>query len=382
MSQTREETKSFPHAAAGASRDLIMAKPSVLHRENRRAPASSAAESGRGRRAEEPSDLPRKGWLDILTRTKTELAQDNLSIVAAGVAFYCFLAFVPALGAVISVYALVSNPAQVSEHLSILSQIMPGEIMPLLREQLTRLVAENKAAGVSAALSLMLAIYGSSKAATALIQGLNVSYDEDEKRGYFKLQGIALLLTAGAVVGAVVAIGLVAILPAALQFLHLGRGAELLASWLRWPILVGGFMLALAVLYRYGPSRNAAKWKWVSWGAAVATGLWVIGSAAFSLYASTLGHYEKTYGSLGALVVFLFWLYLTAFVVLIGAELNSEMERQTVKDTTKGPPKPLGARQAYSADTVGPSREEENSGEQRGRKEENQGLRRRTSPAS
>ncbi|MEO6002937.1 MAG: YihY/virulence factor BrkB family protein [Opitutus sp.] len=315
-------------------------------------------ESGRGRKADSPTEIPKKGWLDILSRTKRELDQDNLSIVAAGVAFYWFLAFVPALGAVLSVYALFADPAQVSDHLAALAQIMPGEIIPMLKEQLTRLSEQDQTAGISAVVSLLLALYSSSKAATALIQGLNIAYDEEEKRGFFKLQAIALLLTLGGVVGAVVAIGLVAILPGVLDHLHLGKGAEILASVARWPILIGGFMLALAVLYRYAPSRDEPKWKWLSAGAGVGTALWILGSAVFGLYASTFGNYDKTYGSLGALVIFLFWLFLTAYVVLIGAELNSEMERQTVKDTTKGPDLPLGQRGAYSADTVGATREE------------------------
>ena len=322
-------------------------------------PKKAVAEgSERGRHAESPSEVPKEGWLDILARTKNELVKDNLSVVAAGVAFYCFVAFVPALGAVISVYALLADPAQVSEHMSELTRVLPGEIMPMLREQMTRLAAENESAGISALVSLLLAIYGSSRAATALIQGMNIAYGEEEKRGFFKLQGVALLMTGVAVVGAVVAIGLVALLPAAFNFVHWDRGAELAASWLRWPILISGFILSLAVLYRYGPSRDEPKWKWVSWGAGLAAGLWMVGSALFSIYVATIGNYDKTYGSLGALVVFLFWLYLTAFVILIGAEMNSELERQTLKDTTKGPDRPLGDRDAHSADTVGPSRHE------------------------
>jgi len=336
--------------------DQAFERPSRAREENNK--KSAAGESDRGRKADSPSEVPKKGWLDILTRTKHEMDQDNLSIVAAGVAFYWFLAFVPALGAVISVYALIADPADVSEHMASLAQVMPGEIMPMLREQMARLASENTTAGVSAVVALLLALYGSSKAATALIQGLNIAYDEEEKRGFLKLQGVALVLTLVGVVGAVIALGLVAVLPGILEHLPLGRAAELAASVARWPILVGGFMLALAVLYRVAPSRDAPKWKWVSWGAAVATGLWVLGSAIFSLYASKFGNYDKTYGSLGALVIFLMWLFLTAYVILIGAELNSEMERQTAKDTTKGAPKPLGTRRAYSADTIGPARGE------------------------
>jgi membrane protein len=330
-----------------------MDSPTTFHGNAPRDDVPSRGDA-RGREADAPSEVPKRGWLDILTRTKNEIAQDNLSIVAAGVAFYCFLAFVPALGAVIGVYAWVSDPAQVSSHLESLAQVMPEQIMPMLREQMTRLAAENQAAGISAVVSVLLAVYGSSKAATALIQGLNIAYDEEEKRGFVKLQGVALLLTLLAIIGAVVAIGLVAVLPAVFQVLHLGRATELVASLARWPILVCGFMFALAVLYRYAPSRDEPRWRWVSWGAVAASALWVVGSGLFSLYVSKFGNYDKTYGSLGGLVVFLFWLFLTGYVVLFGAELNSEMERQTKKDTTKGPPKPLGSRNAYSADTVGP----------------------------
>lgn len=315
---------------------------------------SEVAQSDHGRDARTPTDVPPRGWWDILVRTKNELASDNLSIVVAGVAFYCFLAFVPTLGAVISIYALAADPQTVSDNLSALTRVMPPEIMPIINEQISRLVAESQTAGIGAAVSLLLALYGGSKAAKALVEGLNIAYDEKEKRGFFKLLLTALVLTLGAVLGAVVAIGLVAVLPAILQNLRLGSVAETLATWLRWPILIGGFMLALSILYRYGPSRDEPKWRWVSWGAALGTGLWVAGSALFSWYVSSFGNYDKSYGSLGALVIFLFWLYLTGYAILIGAELNSEMERQTFRDTTKGPEKPMGTRGAYSADTVGP----------------------------
>ncbi|MEO7599871.1 MAG: YihY/virulence factor BrkB family protein [Opitutus sp.] len=355
-------TRLEERAPTSAPSDLLTSKTEMVHQQSvqsqRQPSEQSEADDPHGRSADSPTEVPKKGWLDILTRTKEELAQDNLSIVAAGIAFYWFLAFIPALGAVISIYALVADPAQVSEHLSLLNQVMPAEIMPMLREQLTRLTSADQAAGISAIISFVLALYGSSKAATALIQGLNIAYDEEEKRGFLKLQAIALLLTVCGVIGAVFAIGLVAVLPSILGHMHLGKGAALFASILRWPILIGGFMLALAVVYRYAPSRDEPKWRWVSWGAVLGAGLWVLGSAAFSIYAATFGNYDKTYGSLGALVIFLFWLYLTAYTVLIGAELNSEMERQTAKDTTQGPPKPMGQRQAYSADTVGHARGE------------------------
>ncbi|MEO7413763.1 MAG: YihY/virulence factor BrkB family protein [Opitutaceae bacterium] len=320
------------------------------------APDDDAHEHGRGRHAEKPSDVPPKGWLDILSRTKDQLAEDNLSIVAAGVAFYAFLAVVPALGALIGIYALVADAGQISDHISALARVVPGEVMPLLEDQLKRITSDEKAAGWSAALGLFLAIYSSSAATKALIKGINIAYDENEKRGFFKLNLVALGLTLFILVGAVIAVGLVAILPEVLEHLQISTKAETLLSWLRWPVLLIGFMVGLSAFYRSGPSRENPKWKWVSWGAGTAALLWLAGSALFSLYVVKLGAYDKTYGSLGAVVVFLLWLFITAYTVLIGAELNSEMERQTVRDTTEGPEKPLGSRGAQAADTVGPSR--------------------------
>ncbi|MEO6569046.1 MAG: YihY/virulence factor BrkB family protein [Opitutaceae bacterium] len=316
-----------------------------------------ANEPGRGRHADKPTEVPAQGWLDILTRTKDQLSEDNLSIVAAGVAFYAFVAVVPALGALIGIYALVADAGQIAEHISVLARVVPGEVMPLLEDQLKRLTADDEAAGWSAALGLLLAIYSSSAATKALITGINIAYDENEKRGFFKLNVMALGLTLFILVGAVIAVGLVAVLPGMVEHLRISTKAETLLSWLRWPVLLIGFMLGLAAFYRFGPSRHNAKWKWVSWGAGVGALFWLAGSALFSLYVVKLGSYDKTYGSLGAVVVFLLWLFITAYAVLVGAELNSEMERQTLKDTTEGPEKPMGTRGAAAADTVGPSRD-------------------------
>jgi membrane protein len=315
-----------------------------------------AHEPGRGRGAEKPTEVPSKGWLDILSRTKAQVGEDNLSIVAAGVAFYGFVAVVPALGALIGIYALMADTAQINEHIAVLARVVPGEVMPLLEDQIKRLTGDDAAAGMSAVIGLLIAIYSSSAATKALITGINIAYDENEKRGFVRLNLVALALTLFVLVGAVIAVALVAVLPGVLQHMHFSGKVETVLSWLRWPVLMLGFMIGLAAFYRFGPSREKAQWKWVSWGAVLATLLWIAGSALFSVYVAKFGSYDKTYGSLGAVVVFLLWLYLTAYAVLVGAELNSEMERQTVKDTTAGPPKPLGDRGASSADTVGPSR--------------------------
>jgi membrane protein len=317
-----------------------------------------AHEPGRGRNAVTPTDVPTAGWLDILARTKQQLGEDNLTIVAAGVAFYGFVAVVPSLAALVSFYGLVADPSKVGEQITSLATVVPDEVMPLLREQMIRITTNNQAAGIGAIVGVLLAIYSSAAATKALISGLNIAYDEIERRSFLKLNLIAMILTVGAIIAATFAVGLVAVLPSVLERLNVTGKVELLLNILRWPILVGGFITSLAVIYRYGPCRHDARWKWVSPGAIVAGILWLIGSAAFSIYVSHFASYDKTYGPLGAVVVFMMWLFISALTVLIGAEFNSEMERQTKRDTTEGAEKPLGQRGATSADTVGPSRDE------------------------
>jgi membrane protein len=320
-------------------------------------PRSAAHEVDRGRQADEPTDVPPKGWKDVLWRTKQQLDEDNLSIVAAGVAFYAFLAVVPALAVAIAIYALVADPANLSEQLNALARVVPGEVMPLLEEQMKRIAENNTAASISAVLGVLIALYSSANATKAIITGLNIAYDETEKRSFIKLNAVALILTLGAIVGVLAAIGIIAVLPAVLDHVLVSSASETALNVLRWPLLLGVFVVGVAVMYRFGPCRDGAQWKWISPGAIVAAILWVVGSGLFSLYVSKFGSYDKTYGSLGAVAVFMMWLYLTAYVVLLGAEMNSELERQTTKDTTKGEPRRIGNRDAYAADTVGPAKD-------------------------
>jgi membrane protein len=343
---TATSEKSKPKTGASDAPEKPQARPSDAH------------EAGRGRNATKPTEVPKAGWLDILVRTKQQLGEDNLTIVAAGVAFYGFVAVVPALAAMVAIYGLVADPSQVTDQVTALASVLPGEVLPLLRDQMIRITSNDSAAGIGAIIGVSLAIYSSANATKALISGLNIAYDETEKRSFLKLTLVALVLTIAGIIAAALAIGLVALLPSVLERMNITSGVELLLNIVRWPLLVGGFIVSLAVLYRYGPCRNDAQWKWVSPGAIVAAILWLIGSAIFSLYVSKFASYDKTYGPLGAVVVFLMWLYISALTVLIGAEFNSEMERQTKRDTTEGPEKPLGARGANSADTVGPTREE------------------------
>ncbi len=318
---------------------------------------SGETEAGRGRNADRPAQIPIRGWGDIVRRTFQQLGEDNLSIVAAGVAFYAFLAMVPALAAIIAIYALVADPATVTENIEAMSRVLPEQARPLVHDQLSRLASNNEAAGWSAVLGIGIALLGAMKATTALITGLNVTYDEDERRGFIRLNLTALALTVAGVIGALVAVSLLAVVPAMLRRVHVGDTAQVVFRVVSWPLLALLFVFALAVVYRYAACRDKPRWSWVSWGAGGASALWLLGSAAFSLYVSSIGNYEGTYGSLGAVVVFLLWLNLTAYVILLGAELDCEMERQTTKDTTTGPDKPMGQRGAHAADTIGEARD-------------------------
>jgi membrane protein len=319
-------------------------------------------EHGRGREAHKPADIPARGWNDIVRRTFQQLGEDNLSIVAAGIAFYAFTATVPALAAMIASYALIADPATVTGHIESLTGVLPEQVRPLLHDQLTRLSSNDEAAGWGALIGIGIALFGAMKAMTALITGLNITYDESERRGFLKLNLTAFLLTLAGILGALLVVTLLAVVPAVLGIFSSDETAKAIFGVLRWPLLAGLFIFALSIVYRYAPCRDKPQWRWVSWGAGVATLLWLVGSGLFAWYASGFGNYEGTYGSLGAIVVFLTWLFLTAYVILLGAELDAEMERQTAKDTTAGPEKPMGERGAFSADTLGESKEPKDKG--------------------
>lgn len=308
----------------------------------------------RGREADTPGQIPKAGWRDVLLRTKREVSDDYMGLVAAGVAFFGLLAIFPALAALVSIYGLVADPAQVEQQMSGVLGMLPPQAAEILQNQM-RSVASQPSTGLGwgVALGLLFTLWSAAKGVKALMQGLNIAYDEEESRGFFKLNGMALLLTVGAIVFGALALGLIAILPPVLSALGLPGWAETVISLLRWPLLAAAVVGMLAVLYRFGPDREEPKWRWVNWGSGVATVLWLVGSILFSVYVSNFGNYSETYGSLGAVVVLMMWFYLTSFVVLLGAELNAEMEHQTRRDTTEGRPEAMGERGAHVADTLG-----------------------------
>ena len=310
--------------------------------------------NARGRSADKPRDIPAPGWRDILFRVKDRIKRDNLSIISAGVAFYALLAIFPGLIALIGLYGLAFDPHQITEHLSALTSILPGEAAQLIGDQLAEVATMEKTSlSVGAIVAVLVALWSASAGMRTLMTALDVAYAEEETRGMFRFYGTSLLLTFGAIIGGLVAIGTVVVVPVLLKFLGLSEAMENVLAYARWPLLAGVMLVGLAIVYRYGPDREKPQWRWVSWGAVFATLLWIIGSALFSLYVTQFGDYNKTYGSMGAVIILMTWFLLTAYVFLIGAEINAEMERQTRKDTTDAKGRPLGQRGAHAADTVG-----------------------------
>jgi membrane protein len=309
---------------------------------------------GRGREATRASDVPPRGWWDVLRRTIREVRDDDVSTIAASVAFYSLLALFPALIALVSVYGLAADPRDVGEQLRSFTRALPRDARQLVTDQLTSITRRSDGGlGTAAVIGIAAALWSAAGGVAALIKGLNKVYDERETRRFLRLRGLALLLTVGGVVVAIAMVGLIAAAPAVARRI-LGSGtAATTVVLLRWPLLALLILVALAVLYRFAPDREKPKWRWVSWGAIVAATIWLVASVGFSIYVDVLGSYNETYGSLGAVVVLMLWLYLAALAVLFGAELNAELERQTARDTTTGAERPLGERDAYAADTLG-----------------------------
>lgn len=306
-----------------------------------------------GADAETPTQIPAAGWKQVLKRAWAEQKDDNIGLLAAGVAFYAFTALFPALIAAVTLYGLVADPAEVTNQIKGLTDSLPQDAASLITTQLTNVAnGPSTALGIGLVVSVLGALLSASGGVGNLIKAINIAYDESEERGFVKLRGLALLLTLGAVLFVILAVALIAVLPVVLAHVGLGAFGSVVVNVLRWVGLVASMMIALAVLYRWAPDRDAPKFRWVGLGALVATILWIVGSVAFSLYVSNFGSYGKTYGALAGVVVLLLWLYLTSFLVLLGAEINSESEQQTARDSTKGPQLPMGQRRAVKADSA------------------------------
>jgi membrane protein len=305
-----------------------------------------------GGKAARPTEIPARGWIQVAKRGWREAKADQVPLLAAGVAFYAFLAIFPALIAIVSIYGLFADPSTIANQLNSLTAALPDEAAQIITDQVTTLSSRRQTLGISLLLAVLIALWSASAGISNLLTAINVAYDEEEKRGFVKKRLMSLGLTLAAIVFMVIILALVAVLPPLLKAVF-GTGA------LRWVLQILGWLVmvvlvaaGLAILYRLGPDRDAPRMKWVSVGAVVATFVWLVASIGFSIYTSTFGNYAKTYGVFAGIVVLLFWLWLTMYAILLGAEINAEAEQQTIADTTKGEEKPLGERGAVKADSI------------------------------
>lgn len=313
---------------------------------------AQAAQPGRGRQAETPAEIPARGWKDILLRTFKEFGDDQIPLISAGMTFYSLLALFPAIGVFVALYGLFADVGDAQKHVQAMSAVLPGGAISLIGDQMVRVAAAREGGlSLTVLVGFLVAFWSANGAMKAIITGLNIAYDEKEKRGLVGKTAVPLAFTAGALVFAVGAIALAAV--GATIESHWGRSASLAYTLIFWPTLFIGFAAGIALLYRFGPSRRRARWRWISWGSGIAAVGWLAMSAGFSFYVTNFGHYDRSYGALGAVIGFMTWTWLSSMVLLLGAELNSEIEHQTAKDTTVGAPKPLGRRGAVMADTIG-----------------------------
>jgi membrane protein len=313
-----------------------------------------ATQPGRGRSATSPWQIPWRGWKDIFWRVYSEIGEDRLLAVAAGVVFYGLLALFPAITAFVSLYGLFARGETLGAHLSLLAGFIPGGAFEIVQEQITRIVQKGDVKlGFTFLFGLGLALWSANAGMKAIMDALNVVYDESEKRSFVTLNLVSLAFTLSAIATLLVAIGAVVVFPIAMSFIGLGTWGEILVRVLRWPSLLVIVLFGLAVLYRFGPSRRRAQWRWLTVGSLFAAVAWLAGSALLSWYLANFADYDATYGSLGAAIGLMMWMWLSATVILVGAEINAEVEHQTAHDSTVGGKRPLGTRGAAMADTVG-----------------------------
>jgi membrane protein len=302
-------------------------------------------DAGRGCFAEGPSEISARGWKDILWRVYDGISEGRILANAAGVTYYALLALFPAVAALVSIYGLFADPSAIVSHLDAISGFAPGGAIEVLRDQLTRLTAQGSTTlGVSFLIGLVVSLWSANSGIKALFDALNVVYGEKEERSFIKLNAVTLCFTIATIVFLLVALACMIALPVAINYLQLSGATAPILKVAPWPILLVLIALTLALIYRYGPNRTEARWRWITPGSACAAIVWLAASALFSWYASNFGNFNKTYGSLGAIIGFMIWMWLSIIVVLVGGKLNAEIEHQTARESTAGPPKPLGRR--------------------------------------
>jgi membrane protein len=293
-----------------------------------------AAPVDRGRLVRTPSESPARGWKDVLLRIYDKLSKDRVILVAAGIAFYTILAIFPAIAAMVALYGLFADPSSIATQLDNLVGVLPEGAIAIIKQEISRVAAQsNNTLGFTFLASLAISLWSANAGIKSLFDGLNLVYDQEEKRGLIRLNVVSLVFTTGAIVVLLASMVVIVALPLLLDSLGLEQEIDLIVRVGRWPLMLLVITVAVAIVYRYGPSREQPQWRWITWGSAFASIVWLAASILFSWYAASFGSYNKTYGSLGAIIAFMVWIWLSTIVVLIGAEIDAEMEHQTVRDT-------------------------------------------------
>ncbi|HEU5018522.1 MAG TPA: YihY/virulence factor BrkB family protein [Pseudolabrys sp.] len=336
-------------------------RPQASEADSRRAgrDAENPRTDARGREAAKPSDIPARGWKDVLLRVYASISEDRVMALAAGATYYILLAIFPAIAALVAIYGFFADPGSISNQLSSMQGVLPGGALDVVGDQLKRVASQRSGTlSIAVIVGVLVSLWSANAGVKGLFDALNQVYGEREKRGFIKLNLVTLAFTIGSIGFLIVAMAAVIALPLALNNVELPGFLAQLATIVRWPLLLIAVAIALAFVYRFGPSRTAPQWRWASWGSVAAAVLWIAASILFSWYTANFGSYNKTYGSLGAIVGFMVWIWISMIVVLLGGELNAELEHQTRRDTTTNEGKPMGQRSAYVADTLGSAESE------------------------
>jgi membrane protein len=315
---------------------------------------AEAGDEGRGRNAGSPSEIPARGLRDVLWRVHGEVMADRITLIAAGATYYIVLAIFPGMGVLVSIYGLLTDPTDLAKQMTFVGDVLPPGAYDLLLPQFEALAHKGRSElSVAFLASLLVAFWSATSGIKALFDAMNVAYGEVEKRSFVHVTLLAFAFTLAAIAALVVLVTLVGVVPEVLKALYLDDWTEALARVGRWPVILLITGTATIIIYRYGPSREKARLRWLTWGAAFSTVAWAITTTAFSVYLLNFANYNATYGTLGALVAFMIWIWLSIVILIVGAELNAELEHQTKCDSTTGPPSPMGERGAEMADTLG-----------------------------
>ena len=306
-----------------------------------------------GADAATPAKIPFSGWKDVAFRVKDQVAKDRVGLLAAGVAFYGLLALFPAITAVIAISGLLIEPSRIVAQLNSFSGLMPEEVITIITKQATAVAGSREGGlGFTALLGVLIAFYSASKGTASLIQGLNVAYDEEESRGFFIRLLVTFALTLMLIAGVICGLAATLAIPAVMAFVDLGPTVAMLINAALWLLLIALTIVGLSVLYRFAPSRDTPEWQWTSVGAVVGCLVWIAASASFALFVGNFNYFNQSFGALAGVVVMLMWFWISAYIILMGAELNAELEAQARADTAHDETGPRGTAKADNPGAV------------------------------